>query len=278
MKRTTKTSNIGAAITALVSGKPAIPAEIVAAAAKVAGAKQGKDAVPAGKDYTKTLIAIRDTELGFIQKQVNLQGDRMACWQQVALLAESAFKSVDGKNVNTVLRDYPKMLQTGLLESAGLKRNAEGEFPAREEWPQAIRELYERHLSKRLSETKKVMTALDQQYTLTRQVLEGRGTIHQKLVALPNVSNKGRKAGSAGKEKAKGATGDATAKDALKSIGVALKTLPFASFPEVVEMMEAHAKQRAEYKKAGNSADFINALKAAREKYETVMQLGRKAA
>ncbi len=266
-KKASKTV-IAASIGAALNGGSEIPAELVTAAANVNGAKQGKDAVPAGKDYSKTLAELATTELGFIQKQVNLQGDRMVIWQSVAKLAESAFRSVDGKTVNVVLSQYPKVLRGKLLEAAGLKRNSEGEFPARESWPVEVTSLYERHLSKRLAETKKVMGALDSQFTLTKSVLDGKGSIHQKLVALPNLSTKGRKKGSTGSEKGKGSK-DATGSDALKSIAASLKDLSFDGLLEVALLLEKHGKTRKEYQSGGASMNFIESLKVARLHYET---------
>ncbi len=260
MSRKTKIAEgVGAALAAN-AGKPT--ADHVVAAAKVKGAATGKDAVPAGINWNLELGAIAKDEVAAIVIQVNAMGDRMACWQRVAKLGE-------GKP--SVFDAYSGIVRDQLLVSAGLTlEQAQGK---RELWSDTVKALYEKSLSKRVSETRKAMSALTSDFTATRKVLEGKGTIHQKLAALPNPTKKGRKKGSksgaAGKTTAPAKTGKTG--DGIAQVTTLLSSMTFDQLTDCAYHLLMQMKGRKEYKSNADGRKFVDALNAAHLHYIETM-------
>jgi hypothetical protein len=259
-----------------------IPGEVVTQIATTKGAKQGGDAVPAGKDHTRQLLEIAEAEAEAITGQISLMGTRMEQWQKVLSIAAGNFVTgKDGKTHNPVLKDYVRILTGKMLERAGLVRLETGEFPARESWPQQVVEVYQRQIGKRIAETRKVMQAAFDHFTDTRKVLEGKGNVHQKLAALPNPTARGRKAGTPNKNKGGngGTHPDQTGKDGgtpasaptgngLGVIGQALRGLSFDALVEVANMVTMHLRQTKQFKAGGPAMELTGNIGNALKKYE----------
>jgi hypothetical protein len=159
----------------------AVAPEVIAATHARLG-KKGKDSVPAGLDYNDRLRGIADQEGTLIVGMFKVAATRMDLWRQVGKLAESKPE---------ILKSYPDFLKANILIKAGLPE-AEVNYK-KNAWPVEIQGLYERFLGARISEARRVMLALQQNYTSTMAVLAGEGTIQQKLIQLPKPTARGRK-------------------------------------------------------------------------------------
>jgi len=248
-------------------------AEHVQAAAKVKGAATGKDAVPAGINWQKALLGEAQKESGFILSQINLMGDRMDCWRAVGAIASKVpyvkGATKDSPSVNPVLQAYPKLVYREMLVKAGL--SDEQINGARELWPDAVKELYKRHISKRISETRLVCANLNTAMSRTMQVLNGPGTTHQKLVALPNVSSKGRKAGTANADKGGTIPPKHVAGGVAEQISALLKDATFQTLALVADMVRFNGVQLKGNKIPTPFLDLIKQLGTATLQYQNAM-------
>ncbi len=234
--------------------------------------KAQKTKVQAGIDWTKELTTLATQETAAIVEQVNLMATRMTVWFAVAKLGESKPE---------LFKAYEGILRKRVLLSAGLtQEQVDGD---RNLWPVAVQELYSRHLSKRVAETRKVMAALRDKYSDTLKVLGGKGGINAKLASLPNPTTRGRKKGrksgpagetaqtakNSGKPGEKGKRGDVVGKDRLAAIAEHIGQLSTEDLHEVAEMVAANLLQRAEYKTDAHTRKFVDTLRAARTVYLT---------
>jgi len=82
-----------------------------------------------------------------------------------------------------------------------------------ENWPDGPKVIWQQNLGKRFAEIKKIIGNFGKNHTTTMQRLTGPGSVHQKIAALENLTNRGAKKGARGQnttttEAAKAETGN----------------------------------------------------------------------
>src|SRR3990167_946283 len=241
-----------------------IGADLVTAIARNAGAGQGKDkvsvgaAVPLGDLETQA-----KAEMAAIAAQSNAFQTRAECWRKVGDMAAAHFK-LDGKGraVNDVLSLYPDLVRAECLINIGLPADLTNKN--KKAWPAEIQAIYDRVIGKRISETRQMMHGFLLHFDESRKVLSGKGTIYQKLAALPKPE--GSKRGKPKGTQQQPQTGDGQINSWKTEIGARLKGLDFHQLGEVADLIVAHAKQRKEYKEP-LAHNFVEALATARATY-----------
>lgn len=149
--------------------------EVVNRAANLAGARQGKDAVPAGIDYTQAINALADKELGISVKAYELANSRVGVWLEVAKL---------GQGKPEVFSQYAAAFR--LKSRIGMGLTVEQAAGKPKEWAPHIQLLWNSHVGKRVAETSRVMLALEKSYTDSIRVLEApKLGVNEKLATLP---------------------------------------------------------------------------------------------
>jgi len=187
--------------------------DVVIRAANTKGAKQGKDSVAVKKDYSQfvreQVAHVRDAALGMAKAQATFIQACVKIGEVMEHSPDVGKAFVAAVRIDLVALAYE---QAGIGDTFAKADETQrlAILDKTENWPEAPKQIWSQHLSKVLSNTKRVIKAFEEHLTQTMAVLSGPGTAVQKMLALPKASNAGRKKGASNKNKAQGTTDGTT--------------------------------------------------------------------
>jgi hypothetical protein len=253
------------------------------------GAKQGHEAVPAGKDYTQTLTEQAELEIHAIGDEAKAFNRRVDVWAAVLTIASKAPKAED------VIDHYLRIIERKAIElcfsandlklpkaeddriSVLSKKEYSKQWPMLVKGGQAAVNTWDQSVGKRLSDTRRVMKAAKDKFTDTVKLIEGPGTMNDKLAALPR-DKRGRTKGTPTQPKAPATPqpqhesgspqSQVQATANVDQLVPFVKELTADGLVRLAQLLVMHGKMRADYGKNAHFKTLIEHIKGGLDNFE----------